>query len=312
MFNPFKRRQASPGLTAVGVDKDGVCLVRALREPGARPRIVQWDLRSTGTNGTQADVLAALARDYDLRHARCTTPLNDGDYQLLLTEAPDVNPDELKAALRWRVKDLINFHINDASLDVFELPGAPASGRAREMYVVAARNPAIQARVDMMDTAGINLGIIDIPELAHRNIASLLPQDVNGVAMLALKPMSGLITLTRQGLMYLSRSLTMGYEALQGADRSTEYFDQIALEIHRSLDYFESRFREAPIRDLVIAPTPMALTPLIDHLRANLNVQVFELDLNQVLASDKPMPAALQARCLPTIGAALRHEVKAL
>lgn len=312
MFKPFIRMKQSPGLTAVGVDRDGVCIVRALREQGARPRIVEWDLRSTGANGAQEEALAAVARDYDLKRARCTTPLNDGDYQLLLTEAPDVNPDELKAALRWRVKDLINFHINDASLDVFDLPGAPAAGRAREMYVVAARNPAIQARVDLLDAAGVNLNIIDIPELAQRNIASLLPEDVNGVAMLSFKAASGLITLTRQGLMYLSRALTIGFESLQTETRSTEFSDQVVLEVQRSLDYFESHFREAPIHHLVIAPTPVELPSFIDHLRASLNVQVSQLDLNQVLSCDRPMPVALQARCLPTIGAALRHEVKAL
>lgn len=312
MFALLKKRQALPGLTAVGLSADGVCLVRALREPGQRPRILHWEFRPVGPDALQDKALAGLARDYELKRARCTTLLDDADYQLLLTEAPDVNADELKAALRWRVKDLINFHINDASLDVFDLPGDVAPGRAREMYVVAARNSSIQARADALDAAGINLDIIDIPELAQRNLASLLPEDANGVAMLTLQAASGLITLTRQGLMYLSRTLSVGLETLEGAIEPAGYYDHIVLEIQRSLDYYESHFREAPIHHLILGAAAAALPALIEHLRANLNVQVSVLDLAQLVDCDKPLPEGMQARLLAHIGAALRQEVKAL
>ncbi|MHB8427788.1 MAG: type IV pilus biogenesis protein PilM, partial [Acidiferrobacterales bacterium] len=281
-------------------------------EPGRRPHILHWDFRPVSADAPQDRVLAGLAHDYDLRRARCTTLLGDDDYQLLLTEAPDVHADELKAALRWRVKDLINFHINDASLDVFDLPGDVAPGRAREMYVVAARNSSIQTRADALDAAGINLDIIDIPELAQRNVASLLPEDASGVAVLTLQAANGLVTLTRQGLLYLSRTLNVGYETLNGAAAPAGYFDHIVLEIQRSLDYFESHFREAPIRHLVLGAAAAALPALTEHLRANLNVQVSALDLAQLVDCDKPLPAAMQARFLAHIGAALRQEVRAL
>jgi len=312
LLSLLKKKQTLPGLTAIGLNPDGVYLARVMREPGLRPRITHWDFRPTGTSAPQDKALANLARDYELKRARCTTLLDDADYQLLLTEAPDVNADELKAALRWRIKDLINFHINDASLDVFDLPGEAMPGRTREMYVVAARNPAIQARVNLLDAAGINVDIIDVPELAQRNVAALLPEDTGGVAMLTVQATSGLITLTRQGLMYLSRAINIGFETLEGAAEPAGYFDHIVLELQRSLDYFESHFREAPIRHLVLGPTPAPLPALLDHLRANLNVQVSQVDLTQVLDCDKAMPVELQARCLAIIGAALRQEVKAL
>ncbi|MHB8455921.1 MAG: type IV pilus biogenesis protein PilM [Acidiferrobacterales bacterium] len=312
MFALLKRKNAFSGLTAIGLSSNGVCLVRALCAPDARPRISQWDFRPTGASAPQDKILSGLAHDYDLKHARCTTLLGDADYQLVLTEAPEVSADELKAALRWRVKDLINFHINDASLDVFDLPGDVTPGRTREMYVVAARNLAIQARADLLDAAGINLDIIDVPELAQRNIAALLPEDANGVVMLSLQAGGGLITLTRQSLLYLSRPLNIGFETLAAAADPAGHYDHIVLEVQRSLDYFESHFREAPIRHLVLGPAPTPLPGLLDYLRANLNVQVSQLDLAQVLDCDKAMPSEWQARYLPSIGAALRQEVRAL
>ena len=123
----------------------------------------------------------------------CTTVLDQAEYSLLLTEAPDVPVEELRAAMRWRVKDLIDFHINDATLDVFDVPGERVAGRARQMYAVAARSAVIQKRVDLLDAANINLQVIDIIELAQRNLAGLLPEDARGVALLSFTAGAGFV-----------------------------------------------------------------------------------------------------------------------
>ncbi|HEX9628043.1 MAG TPA: pilus assembly protein PilM [Acidiferrobacterales bacterium] len=307
----WKKASKPNGLTAIGLGSQGVSMVRVAAD-GARPRIVDWDFRPAEAGRSAAQLVAGLVGDHQLKQARCTTFLNGGDYQLLLTEAPDVQPEELRAAVRWRIKDLIGFHINDASLDVFDLPGEAAPGRAREMYVVAARNPAIQERVDLLDAAGVDLQVIDIPELAQRNVAALLPEDAEGVALLALKAASGMLTLTRNGDLYLSRSIGVGADGLAQEAERLAVVDQIVLEIQRSLDYFESHFRSAPIRHLVLAPMTVEVPGLLDHLRGNLNLLVSPLDVNTLVDAQQPLPAEFQARCLTTIGAALRREAKAL
>jgi len=71
---------------------------------------------------------------------------NPASYQLLPIEAPDVDAAELKAAVRWRIKEFIDFHIDDAAIDVFEMPSQGPRARARTMYVGAARNPLIVQR----------------------------------------------------------------------------------------------------------------------------------------------------------------------
>lgn len=312
MFSLIKGKRYLPGLTAVGVSHDGVCLVRADREPGRRPRLLAYDFRPLGNGQALDKTLAQMARDHGLKRAHCTTVLGDTDYQLLLTEVPDVPPDELKAAVRWRVKDLIDFHINDAALDVFDIPGQDGAGASREMYVVAARAQAIQERVSLLEGAGVNLEVIDIPELAQRNLAALLPEDAQGVALLSFSERGGLITLTRQGLLYLSRPLAATVRDLADEQTRAAYYDQVVLEVQRSLDYYESHFRQAPIRNLVLAPLPFDAGALADYLGANLSVTVKPMHLAQFIEAPGEVPATLATACLGTLGAALRQEVKAL
>jgi MSHA biogenesis protein MshI len=300
-----------PGLTGVGLRSDGLCVVRIERATGRPPALTLVDFRPWGDQG-QEKVLERAAADYDLGRSRCTTVLDANEYSLLLTEAPDVPPDELRAAIRWRIKDLIDFHINDATLDVFDLPGEKAAGRTRSMYAVAARSTAIQKRADMMSAAGINLDVIDIPEMAQRNLAALLPEDAKGVVLLSFTPSSGLITISKQSDIYLSRNIDIGLDALTQLSDTASMFDRIVLEIQRSLDYYDSHFRQAPINTIALAPMPCEVPGLEDYLKTNLNASVITMDLTKLMECEAELKPELQSVCLSVLGAALRQEEKAL
>ncbi len=307
MIPLFKKRQA-PGLTALGIDSGGVC-VASVEYQGLRPALTRLDYHPW--NGAEPEkILTRLAAELGLKNARCTTLLDTSDYSLLLTEAPEAPPEELRAALRWRIKDMIDFHINDATLDVFDVPGERVPGRARPLYTVAARSSAIQKRVDLMDASGIQLDVIDIPEMAQRNIAALLPQDAKGLAFLSFDNQRGVLTISRQGELYLSRVVEIGLDRLTGDGDRTGWYDRIVLEVQRSLDYYESHFRQVPVVALALGPFPQPLPELVDYIRANLNVPVEQVDLGDYF--DGTVPRELQARCLTTIGAALRQETATL
>lgn len=301
-------RKAQPGLTGIGIHSDGVCLARVERKNGRRPLLSAFEFHPWPAGESPEKALARIAADYGLKRAPCTTVLDQTEYSLLLTEAPEVPPDELRAAMRWRIKDLIDFHINDATLDVFDVPGERMAGRARPMYAVAARTAAIQKRVDLLDAAGINLQVIDVAEMAQRNLASLLPEDARGVALLSFSATSGLLTITKQSELFLSRNLDIGLDAMLANSDATEYFDRIVLEIQRSLDYFDSHFRQLPVTGLVLAPVSRPVPGIEDYLRTNLNVSVSTMDLAQLMDFRSEFDLIARARCLVTIGAALRQE----
>lgn len=303
-------RNQTAGLFGLDVQPEGVCLVHVVPDPRRRPRVLACECREASDADSRAAALARLASDYGLKRARCTTVLSPGQYKLLLTEAPAVQPEELKAAIRWRIKDLIDFHINDATVDVFDVPALAGPGQVRPMYAVVARNQTIQERVDQLDAAAVNLAVIDVPELALRNVSALLPEDAQGVALLWLYESGGMINVTKQGELYLSRGIEIGLDALR-AD-APHALDHIALEIQRSLDYYDSHFRQAPINHVFVAPPPAEVPGLIERLGANLNPRVQYLDLTGQFDWAVSVPAPLQARCLRALGAALRQEASVL
>jgi len=285
-----------------------VCVAQVQQKNGRRPLLYAFDFHPWPAGESQEKVLARIAADYGLKRASCSTVLDQNEYSLLLTEAPDVPADELRAAMRWRIKDLIDFHINDATIDVFDVPGDRVVGRARPMYAVAARSAVIQKRVDLLDGAGINLEVIDIAEMAQRNLAALLPEDARGVALLSFAAGSGLLTISKQGELYLSRNLDVGLDVLTQTEDVGGHFDRVVLEIQRSLDYYDSHFRQSPLAGVVLVPLSRPVAGLEEHLRANLSVNVSTMDLTQLMDFRNEFDPTARARCLLTIGAALRRE----
>lgn len=305
----FRRRDPRAGQAAVTVRPDGLCVARITWHVGGHPRAPVFEFRG-GENGLPPDgkALGKLAADHRLKHVRCTTVLESGEYKLLLVDAPDVPAAELRAAMRWRIKDLVDFNISDAVIDVFELLGTGDAGRPPSIYVTVAQKTVIQKHIDGLEAGGVNLQVIDIPEMAQRNIAALLPQDADGMVMLSLHDTGGLITVTKNGQLFFSRNIDSGLNAFRGAARPVEYFDRIVLEAQRSLDYCDSHFREISLGTLVIAPLPEELAGLTAHLGANLSIRVKSLDLTSVLDFEHEPPLALQCRGLMTLGSALRQE----
>lgn len=303
----LKKTKLRPGLTGIGLHAQGVSVVSVEPGAGGRPRVSACAFRPlNGDAGGRSRVLEQLADEFDLGRRRCTTGLNRDEYSLLLTEAPEVPEEELRAAVRWRIKDLVDFPIQEATVDVFELPGGRAPGRGRSVYVVAAPNAILQRRVDLLTGAGINLDVIDVPEMAQRNLAGLLPQDQGGVVMISFGASQGLITITRDGELYLSRNLKLGLDAFADGGDVLEHYDSVVLEVQRSLDYYDSFFRMAPIGNLVIAPTPSDVSGLIEHINRNLSLSATQMNLHAYLDMEADCAPEQIPYCLGTLGAALR------
>lgn len=315
MLGLLKKNNTNKGLFAVCADADGIALARVLPEAGAAPVLVACEYAAAGSDEDRARALHKLVRVHHLDRTPCTSVMAMNEYNLLLVEAPDVPPAELRAAIRWRIKDLIDFHVDDAVVDVFEVPTHKLTGRRSMMYAVVARAATVKARVDELLDAGVRLSVLDIPELALRNIAALLPEDVGGVALVYLGRDSGLITITRQGTLYLSRRIEggvhdIGSGALSG--EAVKWLDSVVIEVQRSLDYYESHFGQPPVSGLAVTPLGEGGAGVASYLAGQLDMPGRALDLNELIDVPERLPVDLQIRCLQAIGAALRMEGKAL
>ena len=312
MFGGFAKQTRVPGWFAASVGAQELEFAHGQHASSGKPAITLYGSRRLDA---EAQGLHKVGQDMHLGQYQCAALLKPGEYQLLLVEAPNVPKDELKSAIRWRIKDMIDYHIDDATVDVLDIPPEEGAGeRNHLMFAVAARNDLIQNCVRAFDEARIPLSVIDIHETAQRNIAALYENEDRGVALAYFADDWGLLTVNYRGELYLARRLDLGLRqfSADSARQDGGALERVAVEIQRTRDHFERQFRSIPVASVLIGPMPEDVG-LGEFLRARLGIDSRQIDLREVLAFDGEGPdPATQWRLFHHFGAALRNETKAL
>ncbi len=94
-------------------------------------------------------------------------------YQLLQIDSPPVAPEELRAAARFQIREMVNVHIDDITLDVMEVGDGQQKGPSH-LFVVAAKNEVVREVMTLGDALNWKVPVIDIQETAQRNLQSAL------------------------------------------------------------------------------------------------------------------------------------------
>lgn len=243
-----------------------------------------------------------------------------GSYGLFQVAPPVVPDAELRDAVRWQIKDLIDYPLENAIVDVFRVGADNRREGVKNAYVVAARDSVVQQQAGLMRQARLKIDAIDIPELSLRNLATRLPEDARGVSLLYLGDDRGVIIVCRGGRLQLARDIPFGTSALSdeaaglepvGFDAPQERLSLLALDIQRSLDFYESSFRQTPVAALYLLPTATPLPELLPALQARLGTPVKPFVLGEII-SGEIHDLETAEHCLLAVGAALRNDREGL
>jgi MSHA biogenesis protein MshI len=314
LFSFIRRGRVAGVRAGVAVSDREVAVAVVRRTTGRRPVIVNCVSQAAPEGYADIAVERAL-QDLELGRTPVSAVIGAGDYQIVQVEAPEVPAAELRQATRWRLRDQFDFPIDSATIDLFDVPATARRGRARMLFAVAAHGGAVESIGSTMVRATPGFDIIDIPELCQRNLSALLPQDHKGMALLVLREQFAQLVLTRNGLLYLTRRFELGKRttvSLEGAEGDTTEAQvdaaSLALELQRSLDYYESHFDQSAISDLVIAPGGARAIALATALSTETGLRVSALNLADCL--DMASGVTLPEGWLPcmAIGAALRAD----
>ncbi|MCE9787953.1 MSHA biogenesis protein MshI [Shewanella chilikensis] len=209
----------------------------------------------------------------DFGPSKLQLALGFGRYQLLSADRPKVEADEMAQALVWAVKDMVSTPPTDIHLDYFESPIKSSD----KLNVVVCSHSRLSALAQEIDKAGMQLVGISIEELLPTNLFNQDP-----LARLVISQVPGqelLLTVVREGELYMQRRIR-GFAELHQTDAESLGFgvaDTLSLEIQRSMDFFESQLRQAPVAsiEIMVQGQTYALAQLVSR---NFNQQVRPVD----------------------------------
>lgn len=301
------RRRVARVRQTVGISPlpDGLC-VAGVDAQSAAPVL---SLCRCLEGAEEVATLRSLLGRHRFARARGVLVAGFDQYQLLLVEAPDVPEEERRSAIRWRVKDLTPYAPEDLVIDVMPV-AEEAAKRERLLHVVVGSRTRIEASVEAVAQHGPKISVVDIPELALRNVLMHIDTGGQGLAALYLAVDRAIIIVTCDDRLLLARSIEIGFDRLSGADddERARYFERITLEIQRSIDHCDGHFPEVALGRLALFPQRVEVPGLEAFLEQNLELALQPVDLNDIFSPDEPIDTALQADAMLAVGAALRRE----
>ncbi|HEY0906207.1 MAG TPA: hypothetical protein VGE17_03335 [Methylophilus sp.] len=243
----------------------------------------------------------------------CNAVLNVEQYQIIQVDKPNMPDAEVKPALKWKIKELLDYQVENATVDGVDIPTDPANpNRLPFMFAVCAKNSQLAELSNGLLDAGVNLKSIDVHALVQRNVAALLEQDARVLVMVSMLERGCLVTFTAGGELYQTRliELDRGFMMDLNGDLFNSNLDRLVLELQRSLDSFDRQFPYLTINRLLVAPD-IGAERLVDVLKNSLYLPVESFSLADIVElpdDEEYISPEKQALLLPALGAALRME----
>lgn len=296
--------------------------------PGDDPaRLLRWGLLPEARPVPAGDAIALL---------------DPADYQILKVDTPSVPPEELKAAARWQIKEMVDVDVAELTLDVMHV-GGDVERAQRQLFVIAARNSAIKALTDGAAPISDNIAIVDVWETALRNLLAVQTRadDLAARACAAVhidERHCLLVVCAGDELFYTRRlegdagllarargeqpdagvaELPLGFEYQPGGtfDASTTQESPLVVELQRSIDVWERSWPELPLARLYVITAEHG-AEVATLIQRELGQRTVALDPLKAFAPQAPAPEGDAAKalgaCLPLLGAALRTETRKL
>ncbi|MCV2885792.1 hypothetical protein OE749_13930 [Aestuariibacter sp. AA17] len=237
------RLQATSNFHAVGIEfsASGIQILILKRAPQG---VAVHSCHSLAYEGWET-ALSTLVESQKLHFTPTFVSIHPNLYQLFQLERPRVEDSEMRQALSWTAADVLG-HEQPMAIDYFDMP-VQTSG-ANKVNVVAVTQSHIQSICDGLKSAQLSLKKISVAEL---DLLHLI--DTNEQACLIIFQRHGgelSLVIAKQGCIYFIRRLR-GYENLSTLTEQAlnlGVIEELSVEIQRSLDYYESQLRQAPVR----------------------------------------------------------------
>lgn len=290
----FKRNaKKAQGLCTICLSTEGVAISHALGQGDFSLQACDF------IDCTNPDEFKIIIEKYITEHSLMgidvALVLRASEYRLFFLDAPNVPDEERAGAAKFLVKDLIDYPLDQAAIDVFDVPNR--AGNAAKVYVVAMKLARLTFLSNLIADLGLNLLSVSISELAINALVSNVPEAEQGVAFLYKDSQNLHVLITKGGVLRIIRDVGP-VSRIQSMDE----IERLVLEIQRSIDFYQSQLGHSAPSKLFVTPRIGEHADAIAYLSSSLTLSVEPFVIEQVLPEFVDISDTAKARCLPVLG----------
>lgn len=136
-----------------------------------------WTITKMGLEQQGSDTMAGFLqrlKGLGIKGVRAVIMLRADQYQFLQIDTPKVQPEELRAAARYQVRDMLHSHVDDVTIDLVDVGDGQHKSNSSHAFVVAALNSVVRDATEISHAMDWEMSVIDIQVMAQRNLQSAL------------------------------------------------------------------------------------------------------------------------------------------
>ncbi len=306
-FHRQGRGNQKEGIVGIYVAPSSIAIAYAV-SLGLKIMVKSYVFHKAAELSAKQAILQQFVIERGLQGVPCSYVLAPGEYSLNLVEEPTVPKDEVPKALRWILRDLVNFPLKDAVIDTFELPFLRAKDNMKMIYAASMPKEMLSKIASFIAPSALVLKYIDIPELVLKNIVNFYSAEIKGCALLYVGSKCGILILTKNRQLCIVRSFELKADDLdKSLTKDSRILEILSLEIQRSYDYIGSIFHQNIPNLIVLVPTWVDRNIMQESFKSSLGAEIIFLTLAELMTFEKPINAAEEAEGLLAIGSVLRE-----
>lgn len=204
------RPQQSKDRLVLAWSAQSLAYLQARAGAGGKFEISQMGVEHQGTD--DRDAFAERLRALGLQGGEVWVMLRTDQYQMLQIDAPSVPAEELRQAARYQIREMVDAHLDDLTIDVLKV--GDGQHKSNLLFVVVTNNSVVRDATELCQSADWPLTVIDIHEIAQRNLQTALATSNNlgsraTALLLVTSPRQAVLTISANEELFFSRRLDL-------------------------------------------------------------------------------------------------------
>lgn len=239
------RKSSSYHAVGIAFTADQVLLC-ALRESKGE---YTWALDASFSHQSWQEKLPDYVKKQGLAGAPCFFAMSSHWYRIYQVDKPNVKDDELFEALQWPIKEMSGSD-KEMVYDYSDMP-VQVSGQNKVMAVAVVKEE-VEKLTKVIYSADLELKSILVEEFATTHLVPDLDEPV--ITLVQEHGEVVVLNIIKNNQLYFTRRLK-GFENIgefSEVELDMGITESICVQIQRSMDFFESQLRQAPIKRILL------------------------------------------------------------
>lgn len=289
LFNKKEDVDVAPGFLVLTYSSHGLSIVacKRLLDGTRKAEVVDISFIDREISGsynseehileTMVSDLSAYVKEKGFEGYDSVVVLSSDEYVIKMIEKPTAENNEIKNALKFSIQDFVDYGFDNTIVDYVDLPLQRRSDSSGLVFAVCMPKDNMEKIANIIEETGLRPFCIDIPEMSKMHLFNYIYPTESMAVILHIDVRYCQVMVLYNGDMLVIRSIDLGLSV----ESDNEDWEEVSLEVQRSIDYAGNIFGQQIQSKLYVFPTKESLERGLSFISYDLGIDIEGINLDE-------------------------------